>query len=104
MFGRQGYPFPLYRSQSLGSDTGTQVMVTPHVDTFRYDDLWNTDLRVAREFGARGLRFRVMADVFNVFNANTVLVRNNNALSPGFNAIAQNLSPRIIRFGATVGF
>ena len=37
-------------------------------------------------------------------NANTVLVRNNNVLSTAFNAIAQNLSPRIFRAGVVVGF
>jgi hypothetical protein len=39
-----------------------------------------------------------------VFNANTALVRNNNVLSPTFNQIAQNLSPRIFRVGLVVGF
>ena len=40
----------------------------------------------------------------DVFNANTELVRNNNVLSPTFNTIAQNLSPRIFRVGLVVGF
>jgi hypothetical protein len=104
VFGRQGYPFPLYRSQSLGADSGVQVLVTPEVDTLRLPNLWNTDLRVAREFTGRGLRVRLIGDVFNVFNANTALVRNNNILSPGFNSLAQNLSPRILRLGMVVGF
>jgi hypothetical protein len=39
-----------------------------------------------------------------VFNANTVLVRNNNILSTTFNQIAQNLSPRILRVGVQVRF
>jgi hypothetical protein len=37
-------------------------------------------------------------------NANTALVRNNNITSPTFNALAQHLSPRILRFGASIGF
>jgi len=37
-------------------------------------------------------------------DANTALVRNNNIASPTFNAIAQNLSPRIFRVGVVVGF
>src|SRR5262249_37166128 len=36
VFGRQGYPFPIYRSQALGSDT-LNVLVSPAVDTFRYE-------------------------------------------------------------------
>jgi hypothetical protein len=31
-------------------------------------------------------------------------VRNNNVLSPSFNTIAQNLSPRIFRVGLVVNF
>jgi hypothetical protein len=26
VFGRQGYPFPIFRTQSLGADTGMQVL------------------------------------------------------------------------------
>jgi hypothetical protein len=104
VFGRQGYPFPLFRSQTLGADTGLAVLVTPTIDTFRYDNVWDTDLRVARTFKMRAVSLRVMGDVFNVTNANTVLVRNNNVQSTAFNTIGQNLSPRILRLGLTVGF
>ena len=104
VFGRQGYPFPLFRTQALGADTGLSVLVTPAIDTFRYDNVWDTDLRVARTFKLRAVSLRVIGDVFNVANANTVLIRNNNVLSTAFNTIAQNLSPRILRLGLTVGF
>ena len=104
VFGRQGYPFPLFRQVSLGVDTGTQVLVTPEIDTFRYPNLWNTDLRLAKDFTASRVHLRVIGDLFNVFNANTALVRNNNITSPTFNALAQNLSPRIFRIGAVLGF
>ena len=104
VFGRQGYPFPLFRTQALGADTGLSVLVTPQIDTFRYDNVWDTDLRLARSFKLRAISLRVMGDLFNVMNANTVLVRNNNVLSTAFNTIGQNLSPRIVRLGLTVGF
>src|SRR5258708_40067411 len=48
VFGRQGYPFPLFRTQTLGADTGLAILVTPLIATFRYDNVWHTDLRVAR--------------------------------------------------------
>jgi hypothetical protein len=41
--------------------------------------------------------------VFNIFNANTAMVRVNNVGSANFNA-AQNLSPRIARIGVVIGF
>ena len=104
MFGRQGYPFPLFRTQALGADSGLSILVTPKIDTFRYDNVWDTDLRVARTFRMRAVSLRLIGDVFNVFNANTALVRNNNVLSTSFNALAQNLSPRIFRAGLVLGF
>jgi hypothetical protein len=104
VFGRQGYPFPLYRNQVLGSDMSLNILVTPQIDYFRYDNVWSTDLRVARGFTAQGVTVRVMGDVFNVLNANTALVRNNNLGSTAFNTLAMNLSPRILRLGLAVGF
>ncbi|MBI3402144.1 MAG: hypothetical protein HY048_12055 [Acidobacteria bacterium] len=47
---------------------------------------------------------RDFGDLFNAFNRDTALVRNNNVLSPTFNTLAQNLSPRIFRVGLVVGF
>ena len=104
LFGRQGYPYPVYRDVTLGRDSSRRVLVSPDLDSIRYDDLWNLDLRVARSFmiGRRSTQF--IADLFNVMNANTVLVRNRNIDSPSFGRIAQNLSPRILRFGVRVGF
>jgi hypothetical protein len=107
VFGRQGYPYPLFRqgtTAALGSDSTLQVLVTPEIDTFRYPNLWNTDLRVAREFRFNQVKIRGILDAFNVFNANTALVRNNNLGSLSFNTLAQNLSPRIFRVGLIVGF
>jgi hypothetical protein len=106
VFGRQGYPFPIIRSGSaatLGADSNLQVLVSPEVDTFRYPNLWNTDVRVARAFRPRDLNIRLMLDVFNVLNANTAMVRVNNVASPNFNRLAQNLSPRIARIGLVFG-
>jgi len=103
VFGRQGYPFPLFRSQALGGET-LSVLVTPTVDYFRYDNVWNTDVRAAHSFALGNVSLRVMGDVFNLFNANTVLIRNNNILSTSFNQIGQNLSPRILRVGVQVRF
>jgi len=104
VFGRQGYPFPLFRQQSLGNDAGFQVLVTPAIDTFRYPNLWDTDFRIARQFNIQTVKLRLIGDVFNLANANTALVRNNNLGSSSFNSLAQNLSPRIFRIGVVVGF
>ncbi|HXD73088.1 MAG TPA: hypothetical protein VN628_05115, partial [Vicinamibacterales bacterium] len=92
---------------ALGSDSTLNVLVSPTIDYIRYDDVWDTDFRVARDFKIAGATIRGMFDVFNLFNANTVLVRNGNITatgSTGFNAVAQNLSPRIARIGVQLGF
>jgi len=107
VFGRQGYPFPIVRqgtSATLGADSALTVLVSPQIDTFRYPNLWNTDLRVARDFRASRINLRLIGDLFNVFNANTALVRVNNAGANNFQLLAQNLSPRIFRVGAVLGF
>jgi hypothetical protein len=107
VFGRQGYPFPIVRSgttAALGADSAISVLVSPEIDTFRHPNLWNTDIRVARQFRMGQASIRGIFDLFNVMNANTALVRVNNISSTNFNALAQNLSPRIARVGVVVGF
>ncbi len=110
VFGRQGYPFPLFRPGStaaLGSDSTLNVLVSPAIDYARYENVWDTDMRVARDFKFGSIRVRGMFDVFNLFNANTVLVRNGNITAVGangFNAVAQNVSPLIARIGVQIGF
>jgi hypothetical protein len=110
VFGRQGYPMPLFRpgtTAALGSDSSLNILVSPTIDYVRYDNVWDTDIRVARDFKFSSVTVRGMFDVFNLFNANTVLVRNGNVTATGasgFNAIAQNLSPLIARIGVQIGF
>jgi hypothetical protein len=116
VFGRQGYPMPLYRpgatpapntGAALGADSTLNILVSPTIDYVRYQDVWDSDVRVARDFRFGAVTVRGMFDVFNLFNANTVLVRNGNILATGangFNVIAQNLSPRIARIGVQIGF
>jgi hypothetical protein len=107
VFGRQGYPFPIVRqgtTAALGGDSALTILLSPEIDTFRHPNLWNTDVRVARAFRPGLANIRVMLDVFNVLNANTTLVRVNDITSVNFNALAQNLSPRIARIGLVVGF
>ena len=104
VFTRQGYPLALYRNASLGVDGNRRVLITPKIDSIRYDNLWDTDIRVARTFKAARASIEAIADLFNIFNSNTELVRVRNAGASNFRDLAQNLSPRIVRFGLRVGF
>ena len=80
------------------------MLVSPELDTFRLDDLWNLDLRAAKTFRISDRSIEVIADLFNVLNSNTELVRNRNAGSTAFDTLTQNLSPRILRLGARFSF
>jgi hypothetical protein len=104
LFGRQGNPFPIFLAGALGRDGSARVLVSPEIDTFRFDDTWNLDLRLAKDFRAAGVRAQVAADLFNVFNSNTELNRQRNLASPNFSVLTQNLSPRILRIGVRLGF
>ena len=107
VFGRQGYPEPLFRPGStaaLGTDSSLNVLVSPTIDYMRYPNVWDTDVRVARDFKVGLVNIRGMFDVFNLFNANTALVRNGNVMSTTYGQLAQNLSPRIARIGVQIGF
>lgn len=104
LFGRQGYPYPVYRDVDLGRDGSNRVLVSPEVDTFRFDNVWDLDLRVAKRVRADQVNVQVIGDLFNVFNSNPHLVRNRNVASPNFRYLTQSLSPLILRIGLLVGF
>jgi hypothetical protein len=104
LFGKQGTPYPLFRQQALGLDGSAQVLVSPEVDSFRFDDLWNLDLRLAKNLNAGRVNMLLTADLFNATNSNAVLKRQRNVASPVFNTITQNLSPRILRLGLRLSF
>jgi hypothetical protein len=104
VFGRQGYPVPAFRTTALGLDGSIRVLVSSELDSRRVDNLWNTDLRWAKTFQTPMVRAQVVLDLFNVFNANTDLVRVRNAAAVNYGALAQNLSPRILRVGAKLSF
>jgi hypothetical protein len=83
------------------------VIISPALDTFRLPNLWDLDLRLSKTIKYQRFNAEIAGDLFNVFNSNTELVRNRNAASTGqtgFYALAQNLSPRILRINLVIGF
>ena len=84
-----------------------RVLVSPELDTFRFDDIWNLDLRLAKNLSLDRLHVQLVGDLFNVLNANPILNRQRNIANmtaTSFGQITQVLSPRILRFGVRVGF
>jgi Carboxypeptidase regulatory-like domain/TonB-dependent Receptor Plug Domain len=103
LFGRQGYP----RITTIDFETGLGTfsgIATPELDQVRTPNVWNLDFRLAKNIRLSGrASLNLTADLFNVFNANTVLVRTGNA-DGAFNRINEIQAPRIVRFGMRLGF
>jgi hypothetical protein len=118
-FGRQGYPNPYYvRVRGVVDAAGvsnTYLIQIANLDTYRYDNVYQLDLRVARPINVSGVLITPTAEIFNVANGNTVLQRYQRTgdyrVSKGtftqnqfFNQILEVQSPRILRLGLTVNF
>lgn len=118
-FGRQGYPNPYYvRVRGIEDAAGisnTYFIQIDQIDTYRYDDVYELDLRLAKTFNIGDFSVTPTAELFNVANANTVLQRYQRAgdyranrgtftQNDYFNQIIEVQSPRIVRMGIAVNF
>lgn len=105
LFGKQGTPLPYFLNQGLGREGNVRLLVNEELDSVRFKNLWNLDLRIAKNFNFAGSRsVQLVADLFNVMNSNTEITRERNAGATTFLRLGSNLSPRILRIGARVGF
>ena len=104
LFARQGNPLPVFRSAALGLDGANRVLITSELDTLRFEDTWNLDLRLAKRFSTARVGARLEFDLFNVLNNDVELQRERNAASPNFLRLNQLLSPRILRVGVRLNF
>ncbi|PYQ25871.1 MAG: hypothetical protein DMF81_01150 [Acidobacteria bacterium] len=106
LFGRQGYPKPYTINVDTGGLVGFQaVLAEGPIDRFRYPNVWDLDLRLAKNLGFGGRRrLTVAAEVFNALNANTELFRNTDATSSALNQLNEILAPRIARISARLAF
>ena len=104
LFGKQGTPYPYFRNATLGRQGSVRVLINDELDSVRFDNLWNLDLRWSKSAHYNRANLQFIADLFNVLNSNTEITRERNAASPNFQVLGSNLSPRIVRFGVRVGF
>ncbi len=116
VFGKQGGSYPINLRVSGGRDGTVSFLATPEVDTNRHPNVWDADLRLAKniKLGSQ-VALSVSAELFNVFNNNVVLsrVRQANSSSftstiagaePGRGRIEEILAPRTFRLGARFSF
>lgn len=106
LYGRQGYPNALYATLDTGALDGTVRLLADgsQIDDQRFDNLWDFDLRLAKNFKAGAARVTLSAEIFNLFNAATELKRINDFSSTVYGRLDEILAPRIVRFGARVSF
>jgi hypothetical protein len=104
-FARQGSLQPIYIRTSAGSDGSVNAIATPRNDTQRYGNLYNFDMRLAKNFrfGSQG-RLTLAAEWFNVFNNGLVLDIQRQTNTSAYNRINEVMSPSIFRFSGTLGF
>jgi hypothetical protein len=70
--------------------------------SFRYPDLSRLDLRFDKQFFIGKNRLSVLLDIYNVFNANTVLGTQNEVYNPNYGKVSNIVNPR--RFQAGIRF
>jgi hypothetical protein len=103
--GRGGYASPtgiLSPTRPNGAGTAT-VYLAPLGDS-RLPAFHDLDLRVDKSVKVKNAKITFSADVFNVFNADTIqsIRRTQNATNA--NLISSLVAPRVIRFGARLGW
>ena len=70
----------------------------------RLPSITTVDLRVGKEFAFQRVRFNVDLDVFNAFNASTLLGRQYNLASTQADNVLEIMNPRVLRLGLRFNF
>ena len=105
LWGRQGGLKPVFLNVAAGNDGTLAVAATETVESERYGNVWNFDLRLAKTFRfGKQAYFTAAAEWFNVANSGQVLIRIRQANSSAYNRVDEVLNPSIFRLGATFGF
>ena len=104
-WGRQGGLKPVFMNIAAGGDGTLRVAATPTVESERYGDVWDFDLRLAKTFRfGKQAYFTLAGEWFNVANSGQTLIRIRQANTASYNRIDEVLNPSIFRLGATFGF
>jgi hypothetical protein len=102
---RQGYPYErTVTSPSRANGAGTSSLLLDNVGDSRLPNYQNIDLHFDRPVKIGTVRFVPSADIFNLFNFNTVQAQRGAQNSSNANYIQAILAPRVIRFGVRFNF
>lgn len=102
---RQGYPY----NRVIQSPTRRGGLGRANVDIDRWGDMrlpdhYQLDMRIEKQFPLGRSRCIAAFDLFNVFNAATVLERQEIQNSPTANFVEEVLGPRVARFSVRLQF
>jgi hypothetical protein len=102
---RQGYPF-IEAILVTGRPRGASNVLVPTapVGATRLDTMHQVDFRVEKVFRVGATRLSGSVDVFNLFNANTILTRERQLNSTTAGDARGILAPRVVRFGVRIQF
>jgi hypothetical protein len=113
--GRQGYINGYHIYPDSRVDGEWKLLVINDFDDYRFDDLFQLDLKVGKEFKLpRGTAFEVSVDLFNATNERTVLWRgyeivpeyddNDQLVRTPDTDIEEMQSPRLVRLSGRIRF
>jgi hypothetical protein len=103
---REGYILPYFvRGGFRPGGWGWADALVDRIGEARYPTFWNLDMRIEKAFqmGDWGT-LSFIADIFNVFNNNVSLIKDNLTISPTFNVSDEILGPRVFRAAARISF
>ncbi len=102
---RQGYPFNRYLlSPSRTGGIGTVQADVDRWGDVRYDNFYQVDMRIEKQFTFGRAKVSAAFDLFNVLNSYVVLGREDQMNSTRANFVEEVLAPRVARFGVRVNF
>jgi len=107
---RQGYAEPFFAGRTRTGDefiTRKNVLLTQTVDQFRLPAVTSLDARVEKMFKFGRTNVGVDLDVFNLFNAGTILGKQYDASRTGptgYDQVLEIMNPRIARIGLRFSF
>jgi hypothetical protein len=115
VFGKQGGVYPISVRLKAGNDGTVPSLAVPAIDSTRFDNVWDVDTRLAKNFKFGDASVTLSAEVFNLLNNNVVLSRYRFANSgnftntdqgaePGMGRIEEILAPRVVRLGILFSF
>ncbi len=80
------------------------VLLIDEVGDERLPAMTNVDLRIGKEFTIKGSHINLDFDIFNAFNASTVLGRQYNLRLGTGDDVLEIMNPRVLRLGVRFNF